>query len=323
MTGWSIGGLNEPRRRPASSCSGPAPTKPARARSWAGATPRAAGAGAGGDAGPGRQPAHGPPHRGEARPPLRRRRSAAGAGRPAGAHLPGHAAATWARWPRRWSLAPEAWSPAAGQVQDALRVRGLDPGARPASRPTTLRELAPVHERAGPEAVQRPVAEGLAGGGRGLVRARRGDQAHGLGEDLAAKRRTGATPGRWPSDALGARLTPAGRQGHRAGRDPRGGPGHPADELRSSNADDRTHPRLLSPPPSSGRRAGARRHRRVPGPQGASPPRTARAQTASWWWSSAAAAWTGSRSRRRWAIPTTRRCAARSPSPASASPAAR
>ena len=30
------------------------------------------------------------------------------------------------RWPRRWSMAPEAWSPEPQQVQDALRVRGLE-----------------------------------------------------------------------------------------------------------------------------------------------------------------------------------------------------
>ena len=121
----------------------------------------------------------------EARPPLRRRRAAAGAGRSAAAQLPGHGRRL-GEVAKTLVLAPEAWSPQAVKFKtpyeflvSAWRAAGVSPdGCRRSAGP----------ERAGPEALQRALAQGLAGGGRGLVRAGRGDQAHGLGE---APRRAG------------------------------------------------------------------------------------------------------------------------------------
>ena len=94
----------------------------------------------------------------------------------------------------------------AAQVQDALRVPGLQL-ARGRRRADDLPQVAPDPERAGPEAVQRPLAEGLAGGGRGLVRAGRGRSSawpgprpspprrlHGRDPD-AARRTTRSAPG--------------------------------------------------------------------------------------------------------------------------------
>src|SRR6185437_4959468 len=188
--------------------------------------PAGRGAGAGGDEGPGGQPAHRPSRLAEARPALRGRRSAAGAGRAPAAHLPGHA-----RRPRRGGQ--DAGAGAGGlvargaEVQDALRVPGLGLARR---RRDAQSAAAGRHlERARPEALQRALAERLARGGRGLVRAGRGDQAHGLGAEpgraVAERPRPGPDGGRRAGRAADA----ARRDGHPPVRDPRGRPRHPAD----------------------------------------------------------------------------------------------
>ena len=58
------------------------------------------------------------------------RRPAAGAGRPAGRSLPDAAAATCRAVYRALIESPEAWAPAAGQVQDAVGVDALGPARR-------------------------------------------------------------------------------------------------------------------------------------------------------------------------------------------------
>ena len=179
MTGWSIGGLQR-AATPASSVSAPPRTSPARAPSWARPTRRAA-----------------------CEQALAVMKDLA-----ASPHTAHHVALKLARHfvaddppPALVARLQRTFQGTGGDLAEVaktlvLRARGLV-ARRPqkfktpyeflvsawraagvvAERPAAGR---PVLNDTGPEALQRPLAEGLAGGGRGLVRARRGDQAHGL-----------------------------------------------------------------------------------------------------------------------------------------------
>ena len=107
------------------------------------------------------------------------------------------------------------------EVQDAVRIHGLLAGAPPTSRPDALPQIGAGAERHGPEAVQRPLAQGLARGRRRPgARPTPSSSAWPGRRRLAAQALDGRDPSQLAADALGARLTPARRQDHRSGPKP-------------------------------------------------------------------------------------------------------